>query len=238
MTCPPSSASWATASAWGISISYAEQPSPDGLAQAFIIGREFIGRDSACLVLGDNIFYGDGLSHVLQRAAAQESGATVFGYHVQNPTALRRGRVRRASSRRGDRGEAGQPAVQLRRDRSLLTTTTASWTWRKRSSPPLVASSRSPTSTRGTSSEASSRSSCCDAVRRGSTPEPTSRCCRRASSSRRSSSGRVSRSPVPRRSRIAWGSSEPSSSSAWPSRSRRARTGSILLRLLAEDGGP
>ena len=73
--------------AWGISISYAAQPSPDGLAQAFIIGREFIGRESACLVLGDNIFYGDGLSHILQRAAARESGATVFGYHVQNPTA-------------------------------------------------------------------------------------------------------------------------------------------------------
>ncbi len=73
--------------AWGISISYAEQPSPDGLAQAFIIGREFIGGESSCLVLGDNIFYGDGLSHVLQRAAAQESGATIFGYHVQNPTA-------------------------------------------------------------------------------------------------------------------------------------------------------
>ena len=73
--------------AWGISLSYAEQPSPDGLAQAFIIGREFIGRDPACLVLGDNIFYGDGLSHVLQRAAARQSGATIFGYHVQNPTA-------------------------------------------------------------------------------------------------------------------------------------------------------
>jgi glucose-1-phosphate thymidylyltransferase len=73
--------------AWGIALSYAEQPSPDGLAQAFIIGREFIGRESACLVLGDNIFYGDGLSHVLQRAAARESGATVFGYHVQNPSA-------------------------------------------------------------------------------------------------------------------------------------------------------
>ena len=72
---------------WGISLSYAEQPSPDGLAQAFIIGREFIGRESTCLVLGDNIFYGDGLSHVLQRAAARESGATIFGYHVQNPTA-------------------------------------------------------------------------------------------------------------------------------------------------------
>jgi glucose-1-phosphate thymidylyltransferase len=73
--------------AWGISLSYAEQPSPDGLAQAFLIGREFIGPDPACLVLGDNIFYGHGLSHILQRAAARESGATVFGYHVQNPTA-------------------------------------------------------------------------------------------------------------------------------------------------------
>ncbi len=73
--------------AWGISISYAEQPSPDGLAQAFLIGREFIGRDHACLVLGDNIFYGHGLSHILQRAAARPEGATVFGYHVQNPTA-------------------------------------------------------------------------------------------------------------------------------------------------------
>ncbi|MGH7498865.1 MAG: glucose-1-phosphate thymidylyltransferase RfbA [Gemmatimonadales bacterium] len=72
---------------WGLSISYAEQPSPDGLAQAFIIGREFIGRDPACLVLGDNIFYGQGLSHTLQRAAARATGATVFGYHVQNPGA-------------------------------------------------------------------------------------------------------------------------------------------------------
>ena len=72
---------------WGVSLSYAGQPSPDGLAQAFIIGREFIGRDPACLVLGDNIFYGHGLSHVLQRAAGRPSGATVFGYHVQNPAA-------------------------------------------------------------------------------------------------------------------------------------------------------
>jgi glucose-1-phosphate thymidylyltransferase len=73
--------------AWGISISYAVQPSPDGLAQAFIIGREFIGRNPTCLVLGDNIFYGHGLSHILQRAAAKSEGATVFGYHVQNPAA-------------------------------------------------------------------------------------------------------------------------------------------------------
>ncbi len=74
-------------SQWGLSLSYAEQPSPDGLAQAFIIGRDFIGRDCCSLVLGDNIFYGHDLSHTLQRAAARQEGATIFGYHVRNPGA-------------------------------------------------------------------------------------------------------------------------------------------------------
>jgi len=74
-------------SQWGLSIVYAEQASPDGLAQAFLIGEHFIGRDSSCLVLGDNIFYGQDLSHTLQRAAAHETGATVFGYHVSDPQA-------------------------------------------------------------------------------------------------------------------------------------------------------
>lgn len=69
----------------GIHIEYAIQPSPDGLAQAFIIGEEFIGDDSVCLVLGDNIYYGGGLSKMLQRAAQKETGATIFGYHVQDP---------------------------------------------------------------------------------------------------------------------------------------------------------
>ena len=69
----------------GIHIEYAVQPSPDGLAQAFIIGEEFIGNDSVCLVLGDNIYYGGGLSKMLQRAATKEVGATVFGYHVNDP---------------------------------------------------------------------------------------------------------------------------------------------------------
>lgn len=70
---------------FGVEFSYAEQPSPDGLAQAFIIGEEFIGDDSVCLVLGDNIFYGEYFSKKLKMAAAKESGATVFGYWVSDP---------------------------------------------------------------------------------------------------------------------------------------------------------
>jgi glucose-1-phosphate thymidylyltransferase len=72
---------------WGVSLSYAEQPRPEGLAQAFLIGRDFIGDDRVALVLGDNIFYGGGLSTTLQRAAASRLGATVFGYQVRNPEA-------------------------------------------------------------------------------------------------------------------------------------------------------
>ncbi|EKF9799832.1 glucose-1-phosphate thymidylyltransferase RfbA, partial [Vibrio cholerae] len=70
---------------FGISLSYAIQPNPEGLAQAFIIGEEFIGKDSVCLVLGDNIFYGQGFSSILLEAAKKEHGATVFGYQVKDP---------------------------------------------------------------------------------------------------------------------------------------------------------
>ena len=72
---------------WGMSIRYAAQPSPDGLAQAFLIGREFIGGEPCALVLGDNIFYGHGLQGMLENAAQRDRGATVFGYWVKNPTA-------------------------------------------------------------------------------------------------------------------------------------------------------
>ncbi len=74
-----------TGKQFGIEISYAEQPSPDGLAQAFLIGEKFIGNDNACLILGDNIFYGHGLTGLLDAAVSQTSGASLFAYHVNDP---------------------------------------------------------------------------------------------------------------------------------------------------------
>ena len=72
-------------SQWGLRLSYAVQPKPEGLAQAFIIGADFVGDSPACLILGDNIFFGHGLSETLQLAASRDSGATVFGYYVSDP---------------------------------------------------------------------------------------------------------------------------------------------------------
>ena len=72
-------------SQWGLALSYAEQPSPDGLAQAFIIGQDFVGKDPVTLILGDNIFYAQGMTELLGRVSAQTEGATVFGYYVSNP---------------------------------------------------------------------------------------------------------------------------------------------------------
>jgi glucose-1-phosphate thymidylyltransferase len=72
-------------SQWGLDLSYAVQPSPDGLAQAFIVGREFVGDSPVALVLGDNVFYGQGFGEAVRRAASREEGATVFGYYVRDP---------------------------------------------------------------------------------------------------------------------------------------------------------
>jgi len=72
-------------SQWGLKIQFAVQPKPEGLAQAFIIGRDFIGDDGCCLILGDNVFYGQGMKAMVQRAREQKLGATVFGYWVKNP---------------------------------------------------------------------------------------------------------------------------------------------------------
>ena len=70
---------------WGIELSYAEQPSPDGLAQAYIIGADFVGSDPSCLILGDNIFYGHGITELFESAVRRTQGATVFAYHVNDP---------------------------------------------------------------------------------------------------------------------------------------------------------
>jgi len=72
-------------SQWGIKISYAEQPHPGGLAQAFIIGRSFVDKDGVCLILGDNVFYGDSLVGLMQKACRRKKGATIFGYWVKDP---------------------------------------------------------------------------------------------------------------------------------------------------------
>ena len=89
ITTPEDSASFGRllgdGSQFGISLEYAVQPNPDGLAQAFLIGEQFVGNDSVCLVLGDNIFYGQGFTPMLRRAAEQARGATVFGYKVKDP---------------------------------------------------------------------------------------------------------------------------------------------------------
>lgn len=74
-------------SQWGLALTYAEQPRPEGLAQAFIIGQSFLGKRPSALVLGDNVFYGQDFPAALRRASARADGATIFGYHVQNPTA-------------------------------------------------------------------------------------------------------------------------------------------------------
>ena len=70
---------------FGVTLTYKVQPSPDGLAQAFILGEDFIGNDSVCLVLGDNIFWGQGLTHILKNSVNRQKGATVFGYQVHDP---------------------------------------------------------------------------------------------------------------------------------------------------------
>lgn len=72
-------------SQWGLNFSYVEQPRPEGIAQAFLLGEDFIGHDSVCLILGDNVFYGHGLPEQLKKAAQRDVGATVFGYWVRNP---------------------------------------------------------------------------------------------------------------------------------------------------------
>ena len=105
---------------WGITLNYAVQPSPDGLAQAFLIGKEFLAGGPCCLVLGDNIFYGHDLPKTLQQAAAQQAGRNRLRLSRRRPRALRRSRIRRATPRHLHRREAHQTKVAIRRHRNLL----------------------------------------------------------------------------------------------------------------------
>ena len=144
-------------SAFGITLSYAVQPEPNGLAQAFIIGREFVGIDRVALVLGDNIFYGHGLPELLGFATGRETGATVFGYVVADPE--RYGVVEMDAHGRALSIEE-KPARRSPTSPSLgsTSTTTTSSTSPPRSGRRIAASSRSPTSTASISSAATSAS--------------------------------------------------------------------------------
>jgi len=137
-------------SQWGINLSYAIQPSPDGLAQAFLIGEEFIGNDPAALILGDNIFYGDGMGRQLQHASERRQGADVFGYYVTDPE--RYGVVE------FDQQAAPCTSKKSPLNRAHITpspacifTTTMSSNWPRRSNPRHAANWKSPTSTMPTS---------------------------------------------------------------------------------------
>ncbi len=132
---------------WGVNFSYEPQPRPEGIAQAFLIGRKFLAGGPASLVLGDNIFYGHGLSKMLQRTAARTSGRDGVRLLREGSPALRRGRLRRPGPGAVHRGEAEGPQVQLRRHRPLLLRRRRSWTWSRTCAPRPAASWRSPTST-------------------------------------------------------------------------------------------
>ena len=143
---------------FGVKFSYAEQDKPRGLADAFIVGRDFVGKDSVALILGDNIFYGHGLPELLVkrcRAAERGDDLRLFG---EGSAALRRGRVRRVGPRAVGRREAERAEVELRGDRALFLRQRRARHRRNRSSLRRAANSRSPTSTTPTSRRASSTS--------------------------------------------------------------------------------
>ncbi len=178
-------------SRWGLSIRYAVQPSPDGLAQAFIIGREFVGGDHSALVLGDNIFYGNDLQSRLATAHAQRAGATVFAYPVADPERYGVAEIDAGGRVLSLEEKARQAQVALRSDGSLFLRQPCA---RHRAELEAVRARgtrdhrRQPRLPRIRSNW---RARCWAVAWRGSTPERTSRCLKRRSTSRRSNAGRV-----------------------------------------------
>ena len=177
-------------SRFGLSLSYAEQPSPDGLAQAFIIGEEFIGNDNVALVLGDNIFYGQHFTGILENAVARKQGATIFAYHVNDPERFgvvefdRQGKAISIEENRKSQNP-GMPSPA-----SIFMTTTSLKSPKTSSHQPGV-NWKSPTSTTPTLNAAISMSACWGGDLPGSTPAPTTHCSKPASMYRPSNTARA-----------------------------------------------
>ncbi len=131
-------------SQWGIRICYAEQPKPEGIAQAFSIGADFVGSGRVALVLGDNIFFGHGLPEMLKLAAGRDGGATVFAYQVRDPERYGVYRSIRREKRSGSRKSRTMPA-RIGQSPACISSTTKSFTTRPRSNRHGAASWRSPT---------------------------------------------------------------------------------------------
>lgn len=163
-------------STFGLSLSYVEQAHPNGLAEAFILGRDFIGDGSVAMILGDNIFFGHGLSDVLRNAAARESGATVFAYHVDEPERYgvvdfdsSTGKATGIEENRQDRNPTGPSP-------GSTSTTMPSWTSQRRCGLRREANSRSPRSTTPISNAMHCMCAGSAVATHGSTPEPATAC--------------------------------------------------------------
>jgi hypothetical protein len=168
---------------WGLEISYAVQPKPGGIAEVFLVGRNFVGSDRVGLILGDNLFYGDSLPAVAERGATG-SGAVIYAYWVSDPAAY--GVVEFDSH-----GQAVSIIEKPKQPKS---------NWRRKYRARRAANSRSPTSMRITSSRGASPSRNWAAAMPGSTPARRRACCAPRSSSRPSRTARACRSAAPRRS--------------------------------------